>query len=265
MVSIVIPTFNRYHTLKRTLNSVFEQTYKNFEVILVDDGSTDDTRKIENEFDIIYIYQKNLGVSRARNEGIKSARGEWIAFLDSDDEWHTDKLQKQMNFFKNNPKIKFCHTKEKWIRYQKEVKYPKRLEKPSGWCFCDNLQTCKIAASSTVCHKEVFDKVGLFDENFKVCEDYDMWLRVAYRYKIGLIEENLITKYAGHNQLSNKIFAIDRYHIRSLLKFIDTPYHDEVVKMIKKKLEILKKGALKHTNYEMLKWCDEIVKYLKQD
>lgn len=261
LVSIIIPTYNRYQLLKRAILSVLNQTYKNFEVIIVDDGSSDETLKIKDEFDVVYVYQKNRGVSSARNKGIKAARGEWIAFLDSDDEWHKDKLQKQIDFFKNNSHIKFCHTGERWIREGREVKYPKRLQKPSGWCFYDNLQTCKIAPSSVVLYKNILKDVGFFDENKKVCEDYDLWLRISKEYEMGLIKEKLITKYAGNDQLSKTITFIDLHHIYSLLKFKEDK---KVKEMIEKKLHILENGAKKHGNKEllhtiaMIKICNDI-------
>jgi glycosyltransferase involved in cell wall biosynthesis len=255
LVSVIIPAYNRYHTLKRAITSILNQTYKDIEIIIVDDGSDDETKKIQDEFDILYLRQKNRGVSSARNKGIKVSKGEWIAFLDSDDEWYKEKLQKQMEFFKNNPHIKVCHTGEKWIRDAKEVKYPKRLKKPSGWCFEDNLQTCKIAASSIIIKKEVFEKVGYFDEEKRVCEDYDMWLRISKEYKIGLLEEKLITKHYSNDGLSKSIKFIDLHHINSLLKFKEDA---KVRQVIEKKSAILKKGAIKHGNQDILNQIKQI-------
>ncbi|NPA73543.1 MAG: glycosyltransferase [Epsilonproteobacteria bacterium] len=257
-ISVVIPTYNRQGLVKRAIESVINQTLKPQEIIVVDDGSSDDTKKVLQNYPVCYIYQPNQGVSAARNRGIKEAKNEWIAFLDSDDEWQEEKLQKQADFHKLNKDILFSHTGERWIRGGKEVKYPKRLKKPYGDCFLDNLSTCKIAASSVMVHKKVFDKVGYFDEEFRVCEDYDFWLRVSYGFEVGLVDEPLIVKYAGHSQLSNQIFTIDRYHIKSLLKFLDSKYANEVKQEIKRKLSILEKGAKKHQNGELLKWCKEI-------
>ncbi len=248
-MSIVIPTYNRYQLTRRAILSVLNQTYKEYEIIVVDDGSGDKTKGLKDEFDIKYIYQPNCGVSSARNRGIKAAQGEWIAFLDSDDEWMEDKLQKQMEFFEKNPSVKFCHTEEKWIKEGREVKYPKRLQKPSDQCFYDNLKTCKIAPSSVMLHKSILKDVGLFDESKKVCEDYDLWLRISKKYEIGLIKEKLITKYAGNDQLSKTIKFIDLHHIYSLLKFKEDK---KVKEIIEKKLNILEKGAKKHGNEELL-------------
>jgi glycosyltransferase involved in cell wall biosynthesis len=254
----IIPTFNRAYLVKDAINSVQNQTYKVDEIIIVDDGSTDNTQEILKEFKNIHVIKtKNLGVSHARNIGIKNAGNDWLVFLDSDDTWMEDKIQKQVNFHKKNRDILFSHTGEKWIRDGKKIKYPNSLKKPSGECFLENISTCKISASSILTHKSIFEKIGYFDENLSVCEDYDIWLRISYRYKIGLLKDELIIKYAGHPQLSSTIFAIDRYHIYSLEKFLNSIYKDEVKKEIIKKCNILIKGAKKHNNQEILE------KYLK--
>ncbi len=257
-ISLIIPTYNRKELLIRAIKSALNQAYKPFEIIVVDDGSKDETKEALKNYPVKYIYQTNQGVSAARNRGIKESRGEWVAFLDSDDEWAREKLQKQVEFHNSNKNILFSHTGERWIRDAKEVKYPKRLKKPRGDSFLENLSTCKIAASSILMHKKVFERIGYFDERLRVCEDYDMWLRVSFVYDIGLIEEPLIVKYAGHPQLSKSISMIDRYHINSLLGFIDTKYRNEVKEEIKRKLLILENGAVKRENGELLKWCGEL-------
>ncbi len=257
MISVIIPTFNRYSLLKRAIKSILNQTYKDIEIIVVDDGSVDKTSNIKNDFNLTYIYQKNSGVSCARNKGIKKAKGEWIAFLDSDDTWCENKLQKQLTFLEKYPTIKFCHTGEKWIRENKEIKYPKRLKKPNGWCFYDNLQTCKIAVSSVIVHRDIFKEVGYFDEYFRVCEDYDFWLRISKKFEIGLIDEKLITKYAGDDQLSKTIKMIDLYHVKSLLRFKNDK---KVRNVIEKKIEILMKGAKKYNNKKVIQFCQNIKK-----
>ena len=258
-ISVIIPTYNRANFLPEAIESVINQTQKADEIIIIDDGSTDNTIKILYEYKNLKIIQtKNLGVSHARNRGIKEAKNEWVLFLDSDDAWIKNKLEKQIDFHKKNPNILFSHTGEKWIRDGKNIKYPKSLEKPQGNCFLENTSTCKIASSSAMVHKSIFEDIGYFDENMRVCEDYDMWLRISLKYKIGLIQDELITKYAGHPQLSSTIFAIDRYHIYSLLKFLKTPYRDEIEKEILRKCNILKKGAIKHNNQEILKMVRDI-------
>ncbi len=251
-VSVVIPTYNRADFVARAIESVLEQSYKPFEIVVVDDGSSDATYKKLQNYPIRYIYQNNRGVSAARNKGIKAAKSEWIALLDSDDIWHKSKLLKQVAFHKNNPHILFSHTHERWIRNGVEKKYSKRLKKPSGWCFWQNLDACKIACSSVMIHKSVFEDVGLFDESLRVCEDYEMWLRISQKYEIGFLNEKLITKYAGHTQLSQTIAFIDKIHLNILQSYTNTPYKEAVLEAIERKKAILFRGAKKHNNHDIL-------------
>lgn len=250
-ISVIIPSYNRYELLKRAVASVFAQTYLPFEVIVVDDGSDDATSHIQNDFPTIkYIYQKNSGVSMARNLGIKYAKGEWIAFLDSDDAWHQEKLQKQRSFHQNNPDILMSYTDEVWIRDAVEVKIPKKFSKIGKDAFVENLSYCNIAPSSVLMHRSLFSQVGLFDEDLEVCEDYDLWLRVALHHKIGLIREKLIYKYAGHeDQLSFKHWGMDRFRVLSLEKILGNANQVQkelIKKELVKKYTLLKKGALKY-------------------
>ncbi len=248
VISVVIPTYNRYTFLKRALTSVFAQTYKPSEVIVIDDGSTDNTSQIKQDFPSIrYFYQQNKGVSSARNLGIKKASYEWIAFLDSDDEWHKDKLKEQVLFHKQNPDILMSYTDEKWIRDAKEVKIPKKFKKYGGEIFDKCLSHCIIAPSASLIHKDLFSKVGLFDEGLEVCEDYDLWLRVALEHPIGLVDKKLITKYAGHNdQLSFKHWGMDRFRVVALEKLLDSIQKETAREVLMQKYELLLKGAIKY-------------------
>ena len=223
-ISVVIPTYNRYEFLKRALHSVYDQTHSPFEVIVIDDGSTDETQQIVQDFpNIKYFYQENAGVSSARNLGIKKSASDWIAFLDSDDEWHEDKLEEQVFFHKQNPKVLMSYTDEKWIRERVEVKVPKKFRKFGGDIFKKCLSHCIIAPSATLIHKELLNAVGIFDESLEVCEDYDLWLRIAQSYKIGLVDKKLITKYAGHDdQLSFKYWGMDRFRVLALEKLLES-------------------------------------------
>jgi glycosyltransferase involved in cell wall biosynthesis len=225
----------------------------------VDDGSNDDTPKILKRYkdSIKIITIKNSGVSTARNVGIKASLNEWICFLDSDDVWHEDKLKKQLDFHKLHPKILFSHTNEKWIRDNKEIKQKAIHKKPSGWCFKENLPFCKIAPSTAMVHKSLFEKVGLFDESLEVCEDYDLWLRILREYEVGLVEDVLTTKYAGHDdQLSTKHHSMDRFRIKALLKH---SHLTEVKLEIEKKCNILINGAKKRGNLEVEKFYTSLL------
>jgi len=214
----------------------------------VDDGSTDATKNILQIFpDIIYIYQENQGVSSARNQGIENASCEWIAFLDSDDVWHKEKLEKQKQFHLHNLTCKVSYTDEIWIRNNQEVKIPKKFHKIGRDAFLENLEYCNIAPSSVMIHKSIFDKVGFFDESFEVCEDYDLWLRIASCDSLCLVNEKLLYKYAGEDQqLSFKYWGMDRWRVRALEKQLKSSYSKSVQKTLIKKYTLLLKGALKY-------------------
>lgn len=257
MISVVIPVYNRPSLVKRAIESVLAQSLKADEIIVVNDGSDDDTPLVLKSFNdkIKIITQKNSGVSSARNSGIKSVKNSWICFLDSDDVWHKNKLEQQFAFHQHNPHILFSHTAEEWIRDGKPVKQKKQHKKPSGFCFEENLNFCKIAPSTVMIDKTIFDKVGYFDEALEVCEDYDMWLRVLNAFEAGLVDEVLTTKFAGHEQLSFKYHSMDKYRIEALLKHKEK----EVVKVeIEKKSKILLKGAIKHGNKMLIGFCEGV-------
>ncbi len=250
--SLIIPTFNREKHIENTLLSVLNQTQKVDEIIIVDDGSTDNTKQIIEKYDVRYITQENQGVSSARNIGIKEAQYEWLCFLDSDDIWEQDKIEKQIAFHKQNPHILFSHTDELWRFNDKIIKQKKHQLKPSGFCFKQNLPNTLIGASTVMCHKDIFDDIGLFDEEMAACEDYDLWLRILEKYELGLINEKLIQKIAGHSgQLSFETPLMDSYRVKALLKHLQTPYKEDIKHEIIKRCDILIKGAIKHQNEEL--------------
>ncbi len=264
-ITVVIPTYNRYEILKRALISVYSQSYMPKEVIIIDDGSTDNTSQITKQFPHVkYIYQKNSGVSSARNLGIKNSMSEWIAFLDSDDTWHVDKLKCQAEFHEQNPKYLMSYTDEKWIRDGIEVKMAKKFHKVGGNIFTECLSHCIIAPSATLVHKRLLDEVGLFDKNLEVCEDYDLWLRVACANPIGLIDEKLITKYGGNDdQLSAKHWGMDRFRVVALEKLleIEVAKKELIIETILHKYKLLFKGALKHEKLLDSKMYNEKIKF----
>ena len=245
-ISVIIPTFNRETFLLDTIESVKNQSVHVDEIIVVDDGSTDNTQKLlQNSIDIKYIYQKNRGVSSARNKGIKEAKNEWLAFLDSDDLWHKKKIQEHISLHVNNPELKASFTDEQWIRDGKIINKKKHLKKNEP-TFLNSLRTCKIGTSTFFVHKSIFDDVGMFDENLKVCEDYDLWLRILKKHKIKLIDKELIIKQAGHsNQLSFSTPLIDSYRIIALKKHLKSVYIKEILQEIEYKNAILENGAKK--------------------
>ena len=264
-ITVVIPTYNRYELLYRAISSILSQTYKPSEIIVVDDGSTDKTSNIQNDFPLIkYIYQKNSGVSAARNRGIENASFEWIAFLDSDDEWMSTKLEEQVKFHQEENDILMSYTDELWIRDGVNVKIPKKFKKIGKNAFLENLSYCNIAPSSVLMHKSLFESLGMFDESIEVCEDYDLWLRISLENKIGLVDKKLIKKYAGHeDQLSFKHWGMDRFRIITLEKLLidEKRLTDTKRPLIKeellKKYILLLKGAIKHNKRVDVKIYEE--------
>ena len=259
-ISVIIPTYNRKHTLQRAIDSVLAQTFKPFEIIIVDDGSKDGTKEwlLQNYPSVQYIHQPNNGVSSARNKGIQISQGSWIALLDSDDEWMPEKLEYQSRFIEVNRNSSFCHTNEIWIRNGVRVNQMKKHKKYGGDIFKHCLDICRISPSSSIIKKDVFEEVGAFDESLTVCEDYDLWLRVTAKFNILFLDEPLIKKYGGHlDQLSRVPEGIEQYRIRSLEKILSmgslTETQFRLAKdMLIHKLNIYAKGLKKRDKYEEL-------------
>ena len=263
LVSVIIPTYNRYDFLLKSVESVYNQSYDNMEIIIIDDGSTDKTYLIKDKFpELIYIFQNNSGVASARNKGINISTGKYIAFLDSDDLWLKDKILKEVEFLNKNENLDLVHTDEKWIRNGMFINQKKIHKKEGGDLFYRSLQLCLISPSSVMIRKELFNKVGLFDESLPVAEDYDLWLRITSLVNIGYINEKLVIKQGGHSdQLSTSTFAIDRYRIISINKLINSNVlsdnqQESAIKEIRKKCLILFNGAIKHNNKELQDFCN---------
>lgn len=257
-VSVIIPTYNRAKTLKEAIDSVLSQRYADLELIVVDDGSTDETREIILSYlpYLNYLYQEHRGVSTARNKGITHARGDYFAFLDSDDLWLPDKLCLQMKFMEDHPEALICYTEEIWIRKGVRVNPMKKHKKYSGMIFRHCLPLCIVSPSSVLIARSLIDEVGGFDEEFELCEDYDLWLRISARYPVYLIETPLIVKRGGHaDQLSKKMSGQDRFRIRSLVKLLEggclSSHQRELAgKELSRKCEIYGGGCIKRGKRE---------------
>jgi glycosyltransferase involved in cell wall biosynthesis len=230
------------------------------DIHVIDDGSTDGTRElIEREFldarllravhTVHYVHQPNRGVSAARNRGIAESRGEWIAFLDSDDAWLPRKLEKQLAALAANPGFRLCHTDEIWVRRGRRVNPMKKHAKAGGDIFERCLALCAISPSSALVHRSLFDEVGTFDESLPACEDYDLWLRVTSREPVLYVDEPLVIKHGGHDdQLSRLHWGMDRFRVRAIEKLLIDGALDDLqraaaVRALNEKLEILAAGA----------------------
>ncbi|MAX16618.1 MAG: glycosyl transferase [Nitrospina sp.] len=261
-VTTIIPTFNRGYCLAESIQSVLDQNFSDFELIVVDDGSTDNTAEVIEQFSGIHKIRikKNRGVSFARNLAIKQARGEWIAFLDSDDLWERDKLAIQMNWVECNPDYHAVYTDEIWIRNGVRVNAMKKHRKYSGDIFRHCLPLCIVSPSSVLLRNELLNKFGGFDESMPVCEDYDLWLRISMSFPFHFIEEKLIVKRGGHeDQLSRKFWGMDRWRVHSLKKLLQENQINEeqrglVMEMLVEKCNILacgyeKRGKIRERDY----------------
>ena len=268
-ISVIIPTYNRKKTLARAIQSVINQSLSPFEILIIDDGSNDGTEEWvkENFRNIKYIYQNNRGVSSARNIGIENANGDWVAFLDSDDEWLSNKLHEQVIAIESNPKIKFFHTNEIWIRNGVRVNQMKKHKKYGGYIFEKCLDMCRVSPSSVLIQKEVFDNIGVFDESLRVCEDYDLWLRITSKYPVEFLDVPLIYKYGGHaDQLSKVNDGIESYRIQSLEKIIKSGFlSDEqkvmAVNALVNKMKIYSKGLKKRKKLDALQDIKKNIQY----
>jgi len=259
-ISVIIPSFNRAHTLERALQSVYDQSSAVDEIILIDDGSTDDSAAmVARKFpEVEVIQQSNRGVSAARNRGIKTAKHEWIALLDSDDCWLPHKIATVREAAVAHPEYILYHSDELWVRRGVRVNPMQKHRKSGGWIFAQCLPLCAISPSAAVIQKKTLLELGLFDESLPACEDYDLWLRLCLRFPVHYIDQALITKYGGHDdQLSHQYPAMDRFRVRALHRLLDTedlqPADFEAARStLLAKLEILIKGAHKRANHALI-------------
>lgn len=223
-VSVIIPTFNRGHTLGQAVASVLNQTHRHLELIIVDDGSTDGSQSLLAEFGhdsrVQILRQEHLGVSSARNAGIAASRGRILALLDSDDHWLPQKLERQIRFFEEG-NFAIVQTDESWIRHGKKVNPKRKHEKPCGWIFEPSLEMCCISPSCVLFSRDFWDLCGPFDAELPACEDYDLWLRGSSRFCVGFLPQKLVVKTGGHaDQLSRTIIGLDLYRVQALHKLL---------------------------------------------
>ncbi|MCY3555030.1 MAG: glycosyltransferase [Gemmatimonadetes bacterium] len=256
-VSVVIPTYNREDRLPSAIRSVLEQTAPPAEIIVVDDGSTDGTPALVHAMpEVRYLRQENQGVSAARNHGIRAAEHDWIALLDSDDEWLPRKVERQWDALEREPQFRFCHTDEIWIRRGRRVNPMKKHAKHGGHIFQHCLPLCVISPSSALIHRALFERFGMFDPELPVCEDYDLWLRICAREPVLYVDEPLLLKFGGHeDQLSHAYWGMDRFRIRALEKLIHSGALEgealtAALDTLYRKIDVYAAGAEKRRRFE---------------
>ena len=251
-VSLIIPTYNRAAMVVEAVESVLAQDMTGFELIIIDDGSTDETEESLSAYGsrLTYYQQEKAGVSAARNRGIAFSAAPLISFLDSDDLWLPSKLQIQHTYMTENPEIHICQTEEIWWRNGRRVNPKKHHQKPSGNIFRRSLELCLVSPSAVMIRRELFEKVGYFDEELPMAEDYDLWLRVAGEYPVKLLSESLVIKRGGHSDQLSARKGIDRYRIEALKKLLRSDrlspeqYH-WTWKALERKCQIYGEGCIK--------------------
>ena len=273
-VSVVIPTFNRESFIEQCVVSALQQSKKPDEVIVVDDGSSDKTWDVlrtlgfsdskEERNSLRYIFQRNKGVSAARNLGIKAAKFRYIAFLDSDDLWLEKKLEKQISSLESQSiRYRLSHTNEIWVRNGVRVNAHLKHEKNGGDIFIQCLKLCCISPSSSLVDRSVFDDFGFFDENLPACEDYDFWLRFCAFEDVHFVNEHLLIKNGGHDQqLSKKHWGMDRFRVTALENLLKNQSlsefkRKETIKELIFKLQVLIDGGRKRKKDAFVKKLDK--------
>ena len=264
-VSVILPTHNRAWTLTAAVDSVLEQAGGPLELIVVDDGSTDGTPALLASYGdrIRTIRQANRGVSAARNTGIRAARGPLIALLDSDDRWLPGKVAAQVAFFDAHPDALICQTEEIWIRNGVRVNPGKRHRKQGGMIFERSLALCLVSPSAVMMRRRLLDEVGLFDERLPACEDYDLWLRIAWKYPVGLVDQPLIAKYGGHADQLSRRPELDKYRIRSIRQMLErgclSPGQQAAaIRILQKKCAIYANGCRKRGRDEAAREYEDL-------
>lgn len=257
-ISVIIPTCNRAELLAECVRSVLTQTLPPSEVLIVDDGSTDQTARVvaqlarEAVLPLNVIHQDNRGAAAARNTGIRAARGDVLCFLDSDDRFVPEKIACQLARLRASPCL-ISHTRELWFRRGLPLSQKKKHRPPQGDIFCASLAMCVVGMSTVMARREVFARYGLFDETLPCCEDYDFWLRVGSRERFLLVDRPLTVKNGGRpDQLSVRYrMGMDKYRIQALVNLLSggglsAEQSLLAVRELERKCAIYGRGCIKH-------------------
>jgi len=257
-VTVVVPVRDRVEMLRRAVESVLEQTYQDFDLVVVDDASKQDLSSVKDVVEGMghqwLKRERNEGVAAARNIGTEMVDGEWVAFLDSDDVWAAEKLERQMAWHVEHPEIKISQCEEEWKRNGLPLRKKNSQQQPDGWIFEKCVEVCCISPSCVMMSRRLWQELGGFDTRYRVCEDYELWLRIALRNSVGLVRSEfgpLVTRHGGHDdQLSFAVEAMDRFRVLALLELLNREdlleeQRQLVEQGISKKSELLENGAKK--------------------
>jgi glycosyltransferase involved in cell wall biosynthesis len=258
-VSVIIPTYNRKHLLALAIDSVLDQTFSNFELLVIDDGSDDGTKELVASYGsrIRYVAQENLGVAAARNTGIRAAAHDLLAFLDSDDRFTPEKLAVQAAAMTCQPEYLVSHTDETWFRHGRILNQKTRHARAGGDIFGRCLELCAVGMSTAMVRRRFFEAVGYFDESLPCCEDYDLWLRASVKHPFLLVPGSYTIKDGGRDDQLSLIHRVgmDRYRIGSILKIVRSgelnPEQEKLARLeLHRKCTIYGQGCLKHGRRE---------------
>ncbi len=242
-ISVIIPTYNNEKFIAETIESVLSQTYKDYEIIVIDDGSTDNTCEILLPYmdKIRYHYKKNGGIASATNAGIKLSKAKYVAFLDHDDLWVPDKLKTQIECFNKNPKIGLAYSKYSTFKNGKTLRKKPR-KGYTGWIFSELISKSFILTSTVMVKTECLDVVGNFDEFFTLAVADELFLRIAMNYQCFFIDKEL-TKYRIHDRnASRNVITYDKELVEVYKKFYDNNYN-----LSKKDKKLLKKRIARYS------------------
>jgi GT2 family glycosyltransferase len=266
-ISVVIPAYNAGAFIARAVRSVLAQSRPADEVIVVDDGSTDDTAELLGGYGDkvrVVTLASCHGVSHARNIGVQTCCSPWIAFLDSDDEWTKEKLACQWAHLWQHPFLQISQCEEIWIRDGIRVNRCKHHEKKAGFIFSPSLKMCLVSPSAVIMKRDLFETYGLFDETLPACEDYDLWLRILRDFPVGLNLDPSLIKFGGHeDQLSRRYSAMDRFRLSALTAALARErcygQRQEIRQVIAGKARIMAGGCRKRGKSQEADQYDEIV------
>jgi glycosyltransferase involved in cell wall biosynthesis len=261
-VSVIIPTYNRRAMLLEAIDSVLAQSAQVFELIVIDDGSTDGSAEYLASLAETIRFERidHRGPAAARNRGVAIARAPLVAFLDSDDLWAPMKLKRQLSFMRTNPGCAISQTGEIWIRNGRRVNPGMRHRKRAGDIFIDSLRTCLVSISAVIMRTDLFRASGGFDESMDAAEDYDLWLRILVDREIGLLDEPLVKRRGGHpDQTSATTPALDRFRILVLTKLLaddrlSTARRNSVVEVLEEKCRIYAGGLQRRGKIDLAKF-----------
>ncbi len=269
-ISVIIHTYNNEKFIAETVESVLKQTYNEYEIIVVDDGSEDGTRDALLPYmqKIRYHYKENGGIASAKNAGISLSKAEFIAFLDHDDLWIPDKLKIQIEHFNRNPQIGLVYAKYTSFRDDKELR-TKPEKGYSGWIFAKLISKSFIQTSTVMVKRDCLNAVGPFDESFRLADEYDMFLRIARRFQCGFVDREL-TRYRVHDTNASKndlLFGKENLRVYKKIYNSYTNLDEKEKKILKKRIGMysikVAKGLYNQGQLEeSMKYQKEALEYL---